>query len=138
MHRPIWDLFAYCIYLINLPGCLLNFRAFRVGGYSRWVPFEAELNKFSPFSASNKFVLQRNNKQSQNVDMYQKQNFSLSIQVSLKYLRKKLVFGEVFQWYLIIVHVIVSKIIFLFKAGCILTFPTYRASSYRNNLNKLY
>ena len=27
---------------------------------------------------------------------------------------------------------------FLFKAGCILFFPTYRASSYHNNLNKLY
>ena len=70
MHRPIWDLFAYCIYLIKHPGCLLNFWALRVGAYFRWVPFEAELNKFPPFSASNKFVLQQNNKLSQNVEMY--------------------------------------------------------------------
>ena len=47
----------YRIYSIKRPGRLLNFWTLRVGAYSRWT-----LIKFSPFSASNKFILQQNNK----------------------------------------------------------------------------
>ena len=43
------------IYSIKRPGHLLNFWTLRVGAYSRWV-----LIKFSPFSASSKFILQQN------------------------------------------------------------------------------
>ena len=45
--------FKYCIYLINRPGCLLNFWTLRVGANSRWVLIRGwVLIRFSPFSAS--------------------------------------------------------------------------------------
>ena len=51
------------IYSIKRPGRLLNFWTLRVGTYSRWAFIRGwALIKFSPFSASNKFILQQNNK----------------------------------------------------------------------------
>ena len=48
----------YRIYLIKRPGRLFNFWTLRVGAYSRWVFIQGwALIKFSPFSASSKFIL---------------------------------------------------------------------------------
>ena len=55
--------YAYRIYSIKRPGRLLNFWTLRVGAYSRWALIRGwAFIKFSPFSASNKFILQQNNK----------------------------------------------------------------------------
>ena len=53
----------YRIYSIKRPRRLLNFWTLRVGAYSRWAFIRGwALIKFSPFSASSKFILQQNNK----------------------------------------------------------------------------
>ena len=55
--------YSYRIFLIKRPGRLLNFWTLRVGAYSRWALIRGwALIKFSPFSASSKFILQQNNK----------------------------------------------------------------------------
>ena len=53
----------YRIYSIKRPGRLLNFWSLRVGAFSRWALIRGwALIKFSPLSASSKFILQQNNK----------------------------------------------------------------------------
>ena len=58
-----------------------------MGAYSRWALIRGwALIKFSPFSASSKFILQQNNTEiiTKREDV-PKQNFNCSLKVSLKY-----------------------------------------------------
>ena len=76
----------YPIYSIKRPGRLINFWTLRMGVYSRWALIQGwALIKFSPFSASSKFILQQNNKIITKREDVPKQNFNCSLKASLKY-----------------------------------------------------
>ena len=57
-----------------------------MGGYSRWAVIRGwALIKFSPFSASSKFILQQNDEKVTKLEDVPKQNFNCSLKVTVKY-----------------------------------------------------